>query len=206
MKTVVDPTERGGVFTQAAFLATLARDGQDDPVLRGLSIYLRVLCGSITSPHDTLPPVTLIANATTRQSYEALGAADCASSCHTIFDPAGFAFENYDGIGRYRATEAGQPVDSAGSLVTPAGATISFHDALDLSKQLAESAEARACVERQWTRYILGRAESSAEAASMALAYEKAAATPGFSLRDLLVSLLQSKAFMYRQPSAGESL
>ncbi len=205
-KAVLDPTERGGILTQTAFLATLAHDGEDDPVFRGLSIYLKVLCGSISSPHSTLPPVASMAKGTTRQSYEAQGAADCASSCHTMFEPAGFAFEHYDGIGSYRTTDLGQPVDSTGSLVTPAGATITFQNAMDLSKQLAQSPEVRACMDRQWTRYILGRAESSAEAGSMSMAYQKAAAKPGFSLRELLVSLLQSKAFMYRQPSSGETL
>ena len=40
----------------------------------------------------------------------------CAS-CHNIMDPVGFALENYDAVGRWRDYDAGQPVDSAGSLV-----------------------------------------------------------------------------------------
>ena len=44
-KVSLDPTQRGGIFTQTAFLATLASDGADNPVYRGLSIYLKVLCG-----------------------------------------------------------------------------------------------------------------------------------------------------------------
>ena len=75
-----------------------------------------------------------------------------------------------------------------------------------MSKQLAQSAEAQACIDCQWTRYILGRAEADAEAGSMSMAYQKAASTAGFSLRDMLSSLLQSKAFLYRQPSPGEAL
>ena len=49
---------------------------------------------------------------------------------------------------------------------------------------------------------MLGRAETTAESGSMSLAYQKAAATAGFSLRDLMATLIQSKAFMYRLPSA----
>jgi hypothetical protein len=75
-----------------------------------------------------------------------------------------------------------------------------------MSQQLAQSPEVQTCVDRQWTRYILGRPETTAEAGSMSIAYQKAAATTGFSLRDLMSTLVQSKAFMYRQPSAGESL
>jgi hypothetical protein len=41
--------------------------------------------------------------------------AACAS-CHNLMDPVGFALDNYDAIGRWRDTEAGVPIDSAGSL------------------------------------------------------------------------------------------
>ncbi|HVT78864.1 MAG TPA: DUF1592 domain-containing protein, partial [Acidimicrobiales bacterium] len=101
-KVSLDATKRGGIFTQAAFLATLAGDSTDNPVYRGLSIYVKVLCGSIGSPPPIVPAVNFIANGTTRQSYDAHGKAACASSCHGLFDPPGFAFENYDGLGQYR--------------------------------------------------------------------------------------------------------
>jgi Protein of unknown function (DUF1592)/Protein of unknown function (DUF1588)/Protein of unknown function (DUF1595)/Protein of unknown function (DUF1585) len=205
-KVALDPTKRAGIFTQTAFLATMASDGTDNPIYRGLSIYLKVLCGNIGSPPAIVPPVNFIANGTTRQSYEAHGMSACASGCHNLFDPPGFAFENYDGIGAFRTTDANQPVDSTGSFVTPANATITFQNAVDMSKQLAQSTEAQTCIDRQWTRYILGRPETTAESGSMSVAYQKAAATAGFSIRDLLTTLVQSKAFMYRQPSPGESL
>jgi hypothetical protein len=205
-KVSLDPTKRGGIFTQTAFLATLAGNDVDNPVYRGLSIYLKVLCGTIGSPPANVPAVAFIANGTTRQSYEAHGMSACASGCHNLFDPPGFSFENYDGDGVYRTTDANQPVDSTGSFVTPANATITFQNALDLSAQLAQSSEAQTCIDRQWTRFLLGRAETAAESGSMSIAYQKAAATAGFSLRDLMSTLVQSKAFMYRQPSPGESL
>ena len=205
-KVALDPTKRGGIFTQTAFLATLASDGADNPIYRGLSIYLKVLCGTIGSPPANVPAVSFIANGTTRQSYDAHGMAGCAAGCHNLFDPPGFSFENFDGNGSYRTTDANQPVDATGSFVTPANATITFQNALDLSSQLAQSTEAQSCVDRQWTRYILGRPETAAESGSMSLAFQKAAATTGFSLRDLMATLIQSKAFMYRLPSAGEAL
>ena len=41
--------------------------------------------------------------------------AACAS-CHNLIDPPGFALENFDAVGRWRATEEGQPVDASGGL------------------------------------------------------------------------------------------
>jgi hypothetical protein len=165
-----------------------------------------VLCGTMGSPPANVPAVTFIANGTTRQSYDAHGMSGCAAGCHNLFDPPGFSFENFDGNGSYRTTDAKQPVDATGTFVTPANATITFQNALDLSTQLAQSAEAQTCVDRQWTRFILGRPETAAESGSMSLAFQKAAATAGFSLRDLMATLLQSKAFMYRLPSPGEAI
>jgi hypothetical protein len=205
-KVSLDATKRGGIFTQTAFLATLASDGADNPIYRGLSIYLKVLCGTMGSPPANVPAVTFIANGTTRQSNDAHGMSGCAAGCHNLFDPPGFSFENFDGNGSYRTTDAKQPVDATGTFVTPANATITFQNALDLSTQLAQSAEAQTCVDRQWTRFILGRPETAAESGSMSLAFQKAAATAGFSLRDLMATLLQSKAFMYRLPSPGEAI
>jgi hypothetical protein len=204
-KVQLDPTQRSGIFTQTAFLATLADEVHDQPVNRGLSIYTKVLCGTVGAPPANVPGANFKPGGTTRQAIEVHQANMCAQFCHGLFDPPGFAFENYDAIGAYRTTDSGQNVDASGSFVTPGKATISFKNAIELSAQLAQSAEAQTCIDRQWTRYMLGRAETPAEAGSMALAYQKAAATPGFSVRDMVATLASSKAFMYRQLSAGET-
>jgi hypothetical protein len=39
----------------------------------------------------------------------------CAA-CHAIIDPPGLALENFDPIGRWRETDAGQPIDAATTL------------------------------------------------------------------------------------------
>jgi hypothetical protein len=39
----------------------------------------------------------------------------CAG-CHKLTDPVGFALENYDAVGRWRTTEAGDPIDASGTL------------------------------------------------------------------------------------------
>ena len=39
----------------------------------------------------------------------------CAT-CHRLMDPLGFALENFDGVGRWRTTDAGAPIDASGVL------------------------------------------------------------------------------------------
>jgi hypothetical protein len=203
-RVMLDPTERGGLFTQVAFLASFSFGATGSPVFRGLSVYDKLLC----APIPPLPSGIGIAKIpsvglTTRQVFEALS---CANGCHPRFIPAGFAFENYDGIGRFRTTDNGQPVDASGTFVTPLGSTLTFASAIDLMRQLAALPETAMCTERQWTRYLLGRTEDPADLGSLEIAYQKAATTPGFSLRDMLTSLVASKAYLWRRPAPGESL
>jgi hypothetical protein len=205
-KVALDPSKRGGLFTQVGFLASFSAGQEDHPIFRGLSVYTRLMCGTFNPPPPAVPTVNFTSMGTSRQTFEAHGNLMCAMGCHNVFDPPGFAFENYDGTGLYRTTDNGQPVDSTGSFTTPGGATLTFRNALDLMTQLAASPETATCVERQWTRYMMARVESPADQGSLEAAYQKGAATKGFSLRDMLTSMVSSKAFMYRQPSPGEKL
>jgi hypothetical protein len=211
-KVDLDPNQRAGIFTQVSFLAGIEDSVADNPIYRGLSIYTKALCGEIPGPPGNVPPVNFVAGGTTRQAFDAHGSSDCARACHGVFDPAGFAFENYDGAGRYRTTEGTLAVDASGTFPSPVvqagmrGTTFTFKDAVSFVKQLAASPEAQACVARQWTRYSLGRMEEQADLGSLQVAYRAGAATPGFSVRDMLTKLLSSKAFMFRRPSDGETL
>jgi hypothetical protein len=215
-KTQLDPTQRAGILTQVAFLASQADVTQDNPVRRGLAVYENLLCGSVNPPPAVVPPLptTIPAGETTRQLFATHASNACAQGCHTIFDPPGFAFENYDAVGSYRTTDNGTAVDATGSFVTPGGCeagdpcgtTITFQNAVDLTTQLSTNSEAQWCAERNWYRYAAGRLETAAELGSLQLAYRQGAATPGFSIRDALTSILTSKAFLYRTLSPGETL
>jgi hypothetical protein len=54
--------------------------------------------------------------------------AACAS-CHQLMDPVGFAFENFDAVGRWRTHEEGVPVDAEGGL--PDGSRFTGIDPLE---------------------------------------------------------------------------
>ncbi len=212
----LDATQRAGILTQAAFLSTQADPNEDNPIRRGLGVYENLLCGAVNPPPDVIPPLptSIPAGTTTRALFASHATVQPCVGCHTFFDPPGFAFENYDATGAYRTTDNGTPVDATGSFVTPGGcapgdpcgATITFTNAVDLVTQLSTLPEAQWCAERQWYRYAAGRVETAAELGSLQLAYRAGAATPGFSLRDSLTSLLTSQAFLYRTPSTGETL
>jgi hypothetical protein len=205
-KTNLNASQRAGLLTQGAFLASRAGTAESNPTYRGVAIFKQLLCGSVPPPPANVPDVQPpSANLTTRQRFEAHDMNPCAIGCHTQFDPYGFAFENYDGIGAYRTMDNGQPVNATGTARTPGGATLTFNNAVELANALAASDEVKWCTTRQWFRYMLGRMESSTEQGSLEVAYRAAAQNPGFSIRDMLLSTTKSMAFRSRTVAAGET-
>ncbi len=204
-KVALNPAERGGVLTQLAFLSATSSDVTDDPIRRGSVVYENLLCGTVPPEPPIVPVLPPIPPGplTTRQIFTDATPGSCAD-CHALINTPGFAFENYDGLGVYRITDSGLPVDSRGTMVTPGQVSITFTNAIDLSRQLAASPEARWCLDRQWFRYMLGRPESAAEQGSLEVAYRSASATDGYSLRALLTAMVTSRAFLARAPSPGE--
>ena len=205
-KVGLNPVERGGLLTQLAFLSSTAFDVNDNPVARGIVVYQNLLCGTVPPDPPVVPPLPVVpvGPQTTRQLWTAATAGSCATGCHANVNPPGFAFENYDGLGVFRTTDSGFPVDSTGTMVTPGQVSITFTNAIDLSRQLAANPEVRWCLDRQWFRYMLGRPEGAAEQGSLEAAYRSASATDGYSLRALLTAMVTSKAFLARAPSPGE--
>ena len=63
---------------------------------------------------------------------------------------------------------------------------------------MAESDEVRDCYATQWFRAVLGRREFPEDACSLET-LERAAKESGGDLRELMVALTQTDAFMYRK-------
>ena len=216
-----DPTQRVGVLMQVPFLRT---NGHAPPVRRGLAVYKQLLCGSVSVPPADIPmvePDTPDSTLTTRERFAKHADISCAKGCHAVFDPWGFAFESFDSIGHYRTEEKGKPVDVTGlpqgpSAViggtTPKGNIIAFKNGIEMVNALAASDEVSWCTSRNWSRFMLGRMDGSVDAGAMSNAYLAAAYQPDritarpFSIRDFLVSLVGTKAFRFRTPTAGETL
>jgi hypothetical protein len=197
--------ERSGLLTQPAFLTVTGSTNGSHPVKRGRKVYERFLCGELPPPPAMVPPPKPASEGgTTRDRFKEHSANACANACHSLMDPLGFAFEHYDGIGRYRTMDNGGKVDSSGA-ITVDGKLQSFQDARELTGILAGSAEVQRCFVRQWVRFALKRSETDADAGSIdsvVAAFNKG----GQSVRDLLVGIATARSFRYRAPAAGEML
>jgi hypothetical protein len=200
----VNPSQRAGLLTQASFLASSARDRESSPVQRGVQIATRLLCQSLLPPPPEVPATLPLPplNATTRQRYEqAINADASCMECHRNIDPLGFAFEHYDGLGRWRDEEHGQPIDARGELLKTDAAG-AFNGALELSALLAKSQDAKSCYAGMWLAYAYGREEEPEDACSRR-SLEDAFTRSDGDIVELVVSLTQTDGFLYRKIEGG---
>jgi len=199
----LDPAQRSGVFTQAAFLSEMGAAEGSNPTRRGAAILERVLCGHLPDPPNVIPPVAEpSAGGTTRDRFATHAENPCATGCHSILDPIGFAFEHYDGIGQYRTTDNSLPVDASGS-ITLDGEEHEFYGALELSALLASSDDAKKCFASQWLQYGLRRRDLLLDGPSLASATD--ALVSENDIMEMIVSVATSRSFRYRVPALEEA-
>jgi hypothetical protein len=202
---MLNPAQRSGLLTTAAFLATTGDAAESNPPRRGKAIFTKLLCGQLNPlPAVVPPPAPASQGGTLRQRMEEHDKNACTNGCHNIIEPFGFAFEEYGGIGEFRTTDNSLPVDSSGT-VNLDGQDHSFNDAPGLIAALASSPSVQSCFATQWLRHSFGRFETTADLASLNGAVGAFRGATG-DVRELLVGLATSRTFRYRTPAAGEVL
>lgn len=201
------PAERGGVFSLSAFLAIEALPQESSPVRRGKLVTNRLLCRTVPPPPvglDVTPP-EVPEGLTTREAYAQHATDPSCSGCHKYMDPLGFAFENFDAMGRFRTTEAGQNIDASGRVTLLDGTDRTFDGHDELMTAIADSDEGRLCLIEQLTRYGLGRETGEFdEPTKQEIASELGDAV--LDLNQLLPALASSKSFRYRIAAEGEEI
>jgi hypothetical protein len=196
----LDPKQRAGLLTQTAFL-TRHGETESDPILRGAFINHVLLCRDLEPPPGVLdnivdPPATAKTN---RERVTAVTSPAMCAACHAAYiNPAGFAFENYDALGRYRATEGGQPVNAADSYSFDSGPK-PFANAIEFSRLLAESPEVHDCYARNWFAFLEGRLPRTEDGPFIAWLAERSL-VGRTSLRALALTVVTDDSFLTRLP------
>jgi hypothetical protein len=119
----------------------------------------------------------------------------CAS-CHRLMDPVGFALENFDGVGRWRATDAGAPIDASG--VLPDGTA--FRGLADLRQALLQKQREQVVwtVTDRLLTYALGRGVDHSDAPAIR-SIMREAAPGGYRLSSLVLGVARSMPFQMRR-------
>ena len=110
--------ERGGLLTHASILTVTSNPTRTSPVKRGKWVLEQILG---TPPPPPPPDVPELENqkqltGTLRQRMEQHRENAACAGCHRQMDALGFAFENYDAIGRFRAKTDEGAIDPSGTL------------------------------------------------------------------------------------------
>lgn len=198
---VPDKTRRGGLLAHGALLSTTSYPDRTSPVLRG-KFLLNNIFGLQTPPPpegvDTnLAPVKPGgAPKTIRERLaEHRGNPTCAS-CHAVIDPLGFALENFDVIGGWRAVdEAGKPVDAAGT--TMSGANVEGLSGLR-ALLLDRRDQFPRTVTSKLLAYALGRKVEYYDRPAIRTIVRDAAAQD-FRWSSLILGIVKSPAFQMRR-------
>jgi hypothetical protein len=202
-KVDLDPTKRGGILTQSAFLATHGHEGSA-PIFRGIAVREQLFCVDLPPPPpnaDALfPPPSM--TKTTRERLQMHRAAPQCASCHEMMDTLGYAFESFDDIGRYRTTENGVAIDDSAKIVGTAEDDGEFKGPIELGKRLAKSKAVQQCVATQWFRYAMGRSETPLDQCTIDHVFTKFKDSD-FRIPDLLLALVESDGFRVRRPEEG---
>lgn len=197
------PEQRSGLLTMPAFLAGHAGPSQPAPVHTGLFVWNELICGSpIGDPSaldiDTaLDPVDPDVVKTNRQIWDEQTSVQPCKSCHDTINVLGFAFEQYDAIGRFRTTDNGLPVDASGTL-SWTDVDGDFDGAHDLARRLSESRLVLRCVAGAWYGFAHGLSPSSDDEAAIACLGDALEQHDG-DLRELVVGIVRSSAFRSTQ-------
>lgn len=211
--------ERAGLLTRAGFLTLYSRGDIKSPIRRGAFIVKNVFCVALGDPppnaNDTpIEGGTVVEGGQTvrrsvRQDVEKKTLGEGCSSCHTVLNPVGFAFDNYDALGRWESEERGTdddgeytlPIDPSGQLPAGGGAAQPVSGPIEASRAIAASPDFIACMSERWFTAAHGREATEYDRSSINAA--KRAFGDG-SMKDALVAIAQSDAFLYLRPEAGE--
>jgi hypothetical protein len=184
-----------GLLTSGAVLSANSPADRSSPTRRGVLVRERILCLPVPPPPPNVN-TALVADAkdktgkTIRQLLEEHRTNPVCAACHSSFDPLGLTLEHFDGIGQYRDTENGQPIDSTGGYD---GKTLT--SARQLGDALKGDPQTSHCMAQQLYSFATGHEITDGEEGVIDALGDKLQAD--FKLQNLIVELVASAGFRY---------
>ena len=190
---------RRGLLGQGSVLTITSYAHRTSPVLRGKWVLENLLGMPPPAPPPDVPPFPEADEASEprsiRERLERHRQNAVCASCHAQVDPLGFALEHFDGIGGWRDTEAGRPVDASGEFLGAAR----FDGPSGLRRLLLQHREefVRTLTEKLLT-YALGRGVEHSDMPVVRSIVEDAEST-GYRWSSLILGVVDSPSFQLRR-------
>jgi hypothetical protein len=190
---------RLGYFTQLPFLMLYAHNDDPDAIHRGVSISLDVLCAPLGPPAAVIPALPVRKPGQTNRMLVDEHTSQCGGACHNnLINPLGFAFESFDGMGRFRTTElsGGEtlPIDASGKFKFIDGEQ-SWQNATELMQILADDRQSHLCYVKKLASFGLQR---DVVPEDKSLLDALAASSMAGSVKQVILALVQTDAYRTR--------
>ncbi len=200
-------TPRRGVLTQASVLLLTSNPNRTSPVKRGKWVLENLLGTPPPPPPPDVPDLKVTEDGraiagTLRHQMELHREKPSCAACHARMDPIGFGLENFDGIGAWRTTDGGLPIEAAGKL----NSGEEFTSAVDLTNILAQKKrdDFVRCLSEKMLTYALGRGlEYYDRTATDTIAASLTRSQFRFS--SLILAVVQSMPFQNRRGEGDRS-
>jgi cytochrome c551/c552 len=194
-----DP-HRGGLLGQASLLTVTSPPNRTSVVQRGKWVLENLLGAPPPPPPPGVPALDATTKGNThlslRAALEQHRADPGCAGCHAVMDPIGFALENYNGIGQWRAEDGGSPIDASGKL--PDGTRFNGPSGLRNTMSTSKREEFANTVTEKLLTYGLGRGlEYYDQPAVRSILRE--CGSGDYRMRDLIQAVVMSTPFQQRR-------
>lgn len=198
---------RSGILTHAGVLAINGHGNRPSIVERGLFVLRAVMCAGIAAPPaDVDTSMSDLEPGQSERYYSdaRLANATC-NACHASFDPLGYGFEPFDGVGAWQEEDPdGNPLREDGWIVDAQGEELPYATAEEYVALLSESESAAACVGLQKPlQHAVGRPLEPADACALQTLQARLAEGDG-TYQDLVLAIATHPTFRHIR-AAGPS-
>ncbi len=201
--TLPEGSPRGGLLGQGSILLLTSYSNRTSPVLRGKYVLENLLASAPPPPPANVPSLVTEGAKTgetlsLREAMVQHRANPACASCHARMDPIGFAMENFDAIGQWRAEDAGKPIDVKSTLTD---GTVVDGMAGVKSLILADPERFAGAVTDKLLMYAIGRNVQYFDAPAVRKIVHDAA--PGdYKFSSLVLGVVESAPFQMRTAKA----
>ena len=203
-RVTLDPDHpRGGLLGHGGLLMVTSYPNRTSPVVRGKWLLETLLGAPPPEPPPNVPGLPDRGEggepASVRERLERHRANPACAGCHAPMDPLGFALENFDAIGLWRATsEAGRPIDASATM--PSGEA--FEGPAGLRRVLLSRGEDfAATVTEKLLAYALGRGLEHTDRPAVRRILRDAA-DDDYTWSSIVRGIVESTPFQWRRSRA----
>lgn len=203
--TFPNTDQRGGLLAQGSLLSLTSYPTRTSPVLRGKWLLDTILGAPPPAPPPNVPDLPERGEggrpASVRERLQQHRTNPVCATCHATIDPAGFALENFDGLGAWRTVdETGKPIDPSATM--PNGVTVQGLAGLR-AMLLGQREQFVGTVTERLMAYALGRTIEYYDRPTVRAIVRDAAASE-YRWSSLILGVVKSPAFLMRRSQAAD--